>query len=214
MTDQTSHTATVLIVDDNVWMQRVLAKMLLSFSVTPRVVSNAYDAVGVAVNDQPDAIILDVVMPEIDGLQTLRLLKAMKPTSSIPVLVITAAGDADSMGVALRLGADGFIRKPFTRASLLERLQSVLKNVEIHRTDGPVADVEEFIVDSEPTAPAPAARATSDTRFSPPPRMSDSPVRMNDSTLLRPGGRMSLPQPPPRRNSSSSAPPLRPWEKE
>lgn len=214
MTDQTSHTATVLIVDDNVWMQRVLAKMLLSFSVTPRVVSNAYDAVGVAVNDQPDAIILDVVMPEIDGLQTLRLLKAMKPTRTIPVLVITAAGDADSMGVALRLGADGFIRKPFTRASLLERLQSVLKNVEIHRTDGPVVDVEEFIVDTEPTAPAPAARATSDTRFSPPPRMSDSPVRMSDSTLLRPGGRMSLPQPPPRGNSKPSAPPKSPWDKE
>jgi DNA-binding response OmpR family regulator len=195
-------------------MQRVLAKMLLSFSVTPRVVSNAYDAVGVAVNDQPDAIILDVVMPEIDGLQTLRLLKAMKPTRTIPVLVITAAGDADSMGVALRLGADGFIRKPFTRASLLERLQSVLKNVEIHRTDGPVVDVEEFIVDTEPTAPAPAARATSDTRFSPPPRMSDSPVRMSDSTLLRPGGRMSLPQPPPRKNSKPSAPPKSPWDKE
>ena len=170
MTDQTSHTATVLIVDDNVWMQRVLAKMLLSFSVTPRVVSNAYDAVGVAVNDQPDAIILDVVMPEIDGLQTLRLLKSMKPTRTIPVLVITAAGDSDSMGVALRLGADGFIRKPFTRASLLERLQSVLKNVEIHRADGPVADIGDFIVDTEPV-PAPAARATNDRRFSPPRRM-------------------------------------------
>jgi CheY-like chemotaxis protein len=213
VTDQTSHTATVLIVDDNVWMQRVLAKMLLSFSVTPRVVSNAYDAVGVAVNDQPDAIILDVVMPEIDGLQTLRLLKSMKPTRTIPVLVITAAGDSDSMGVALRLGADGFIRKPFTRASLLERLQSVLKNVEIHRADGPVADIGDFIVDTEPV-PAPAARATNDRRFSPPPRINDSPVRMSDSTLLRPGGRMPFPQPPPRKNSKPSAPPKSPWDKE
>lgn len=85
-------------------MQRVLAKTLLSFSITPNIASNAYNAIGSAVNDRPHAIILDVVMPEIDGLQTLRLLKSMHVTRDIPVLVVTAAGDADSMGIALRLG--------------------------------------------------------------------------------------------------------------
>ena len=210
MSEITSHIVSVLVVDDNVWMQRVLAKTLLSFSITPHLASNAYDAIGLAVNDRPQAIILDVVMPEIDGLQTLRILKSMNVTRKIPVLVITAASDADSMGVALRLGADGFIRKPFTRASIQEKLQSVLPEVDFQRHERPIADVDvmrdvhQDSIESKPVK--------HDARISPLTSHKDSPVRMNDSTLLRPSGRPTPPLNPPRRNLTT--PPPSPWDTE
>lgn len=212
MSEQSLHIASVLVVDDNVWMQRVLAKTLLSFSITPNIASNAYDAIGSAVNDRPHAIILDVVMPEIDGLQTLRLLKSMHVTRDIPVLVVTAAGDADSMGIALRLGADGFIRKPFTRASLQEKLQAVLPHVEFQRQEHPVSDIDLLREASHDTSSASAGMKHSgrDARISPAPHHKDSPVRMSDSSLVRPAGRPAPPHTPPRRNPS--APPPRPWD--
>ncbi|MFM8439409.1 MAG: PleD family two-component system response regulator [Candidatus Kapaibacterium sp.] len=214
MSEHPSHTASVLVVDDNVWMQRVLAKTLLSLSITPNLASNAYDAIGSAVNDNPHAIILDVVMPEIDGLQTLRILKSMNITRDIPVLVVTAAGDADSMGIALRLGADGFIRKPFTRASLQEKLHAVLPHLDFQRNERPPADID-LLRDaaSAATLPVPDARRTArDTRIAPVPQHKDSPVRMSDSSLLRPGGRPAPPHVPPRHNPPT--PPSHPWDRE
>ena len=210
MSEITSHIVSVLVVDDNVWMQRVLAKTLLSFSITPHLASNAYDAIGLAVNDRPQAIILDVVMPEIDGLQTLRILKSMNVTRDIPVLVITAAADADSMGVALRLGADGFIRKPFTRASIQEKLQSVLPEVDFQRHERPITDVEilrDAHQDRNESKPV-----KNDERISPLTSHKDSPVRMSDSTLLRPNGRPTPPLNPPRRNLTT--PPPSSWDME
>ena len=116
----------ILIVDDNTWMQRILAKILMSYGLRPVFASNAYDGVALAVADRPQAIILDIVMPEINGLQTLRLLKSIGCTSHIPVLVITAAPDPKTLGQAVALGAAGFIHKPFTRASIHDKLVRVL----------------------------------------------------------------------------------------
>ncbi len=118
--------APILIVDDNTWMQRILAKILMSYGLRPIFASNAYDGLGLAVEQRPLAVILDIVMPEINGLQTLRLLKSISTTSAIPVLIITAAPDPKTLGQAVALGAAGFIHKPFTRASIHDKLVRVL----------------------------------------------------------------------------------------
>ncbi len=126
MSQQSSEAAPILIVDDNSWMQRILAKILMSYGLKPSFASNAFDGIALAVEQQPQAIILDIVMPEINGLQTLRMLKGIKCTSHIPVLIITAAPDPKTLGQAVAAGAAGFIHKPFTRASIHDKLVRVL----------------------------------------------------------------------------------------
>lgn len=139
MSQQSPDTATILIVDDNTWMQRILAKILMSYGLKARFACNAFDGVALAVQDLPQAVILDVVMPEINGLQTLRLLKTIDCTKHIPVLVITAAPDPKTLSQALSLGAAGFIHKPFTRASIHDKLAQVL-----HKDLLPPSDHQEF----------------------------------------------------------------------
>ncbi|MCS7169944.1 MAG: response regulator, partial [Candidatus Kapabacteria bacterium] len=116
----------ILIVDDDIWMQRILSRIVESMGFEPIVATNGYEGVSLAVERRPAAIFLDIVMPDLSGHQTLKLLKQLKDTRSIPVLMITAMSDTENLGLAVKEGAAGFIRKPFTRSLILEKLQEVL----------------------------------------------------------------------------------------
>ncbi len=118
----------VLIVDDDVWMQRILSRIVESMGFEPIVAADGYEALALAIERKPAVIFLDIVMPDLSGHQTLKLLKRLKVTRSIPVLMITAMSDTENLGLAVKEGAAGFIRKPFTRALILEKLQEVLGN--------------------------------------------------------------------------------------
>ncbi|MEN3026581.1 MAG: response regulator [Chlorobiota bacterium] len=122
----------ILIVDDDIWMQRILSRIVESMGFEPIVASNGYDAVALALEHRPAVIFLDIIMPDLSGHQTLKLLKRLKATSAIPVLMITAMSDTENLGLAVKEGAVGFIRKPFTRALILEKLQEVLGNELVH----------------------------------------------------------------------------------
>ncbi|MBL7999172.1 MAG: response regulator [Candidatus Kapabacteria bacterium] len=123
-----SSARSILVVDDNVWMQRIIGKILTSYGVTPLLAANGYDAISLAVEYRPCAVILDIIMPDLSGHQTLKLLKTIHSTRDIPVLMITVASDAENLGMAIRSGAAGFIRKPFTRSTIYDKLVSVLGN--------------------------------------------------------------------------------------
>ena len=84
----------------------------------------------------PDLAILDVKMPHMDGLETLRRLRA---TSNLPVIFLTSKAEEIDELFGLKMGADDFVRKPFSRALLLERIKAVL------RRHGPVRDESEKI---------------------------------------------------------------------
>ncbi len=118
----------ILIVDDDIWTQRILARILESMGFEPLIANNGYEAIELALERKPAVIFLDIIMPELSGHQTLKLLKRLKTTRSIPVLMITALSDTENLGLAVKEGAAGFIRKPFTRALILEKLQELLGN--------------------------------------------------------------------------------------
>lgn len=115
-----------LIVDDDIWMQRILSKSLQSYGFKKTfLASNGFDAVALAVEHLPNLIILDIMMPDLSGLQTLKVLKAIKITRQIPVLMVSALSDAENLGLAVRNGSAGFISKPFTRATIYDKLVEV-----------------------------------------------------------------------------------------
>src|SRR5205823_9711273 len=75
----------------------------------------------------PDLVILDVMMPEMDGFETLR---EARKVSNVPVIMLTARGEEDDKIRGLRLGADDYVAKPFSQRELVTRIQAVLRRAE------------------------------------------------------------------------------------
>ncbi len=116
----------VLIIDDDVWMQRILSKTMQSYGFnTTYLASNGFDGIASAVEKIPTLIILDILMPELSGHLTLKIIKRIKTTAHIPVLMVSALSDVENLGLAVKSGTAGFISKPFTRATIYDKLLDV-----------------------------------------------------------------------------------------
>lgn len=89
---------------------------------------NGEDGIELAEKELPDAILLDVEMPGIDGYETCRRLKAKKITAHIPVIIFTGmAADTEGMSAAKDCGADELLGKPISKVALIEKIEAVLK---------------------------------------------------------------------------------------
>jgi len=113
----------VLIIDDDVWMQRILSKTLQSYGFKKTfLASNGFDGIAKSVEFRPNLIVLDILMPELSGHLTLKVIKSIKITKDIPVIMVSALSDVENLGRAVKSGTAGFISKPFTRATVYEKL--------------------------------------------------------------------------------------------
>lgn len=130
----------ILIVDDNTWMQRIVAKIVASYGWEPYTAGDGYDGIAQALEHKPDLVILDLVMPDLSGMQVLRLLKRLPQTADIPVLILSVATEAELLMEAMRYGVAGFIRKPFTRSTIYEKITAVLNTQDL---EPPVASAPE-----------------------------------------------------------------------
>lgn len=81
-------------------------------------------------NQPPDLILLDLMLPSMDGLEVCRSLKARPDTASIPVIMLTAKGEESDIVAGLELGADDYITKPFSPRILMARIKAVLRRAE------------------------------------------------------------------------------------
>jgi two-component system, OmpR family, phosphate regulon response regulator OmpR len=114
----------VLIVDDDTRLSAMLAEYLTGngFQV------HAAETAGAGIADlnrlSPDAVILDVMLPDMDGFETLRRIRT---NSNVPVLMLTAKGDETDRIVGLEIGADDYLPKPFNPRELLARLKAILR---------------------------------------------------------------------------------------
>ena len=119
--------ATVLVVDDDPVIQKLLQ---VNFELEGYKVITASDGIeGLerAKADLPDAIILDIMMPRMNGLEVARALKGSDDTRDIPVLLLSAKAQASDVAVGMEIGADDYVTKPFDPAELLERVGDLLK---------------------------------------------------------------------------------------
>lgn len=113
----------VLIIDDDVWMQRILSKTLASYGFKKSyLANNGFDGIAKTIEFRPDLVILDILMPELSGHLTLKVLKSIKSVKDIPVFMVSALSDVENLGKAVKSGTAGFISKPFTRATVYEKL--------------------------------------------------------------------------------------------
>jgi DNA-binding response OmpR family regulator len=124
----------VLILDDDEKLNALLAEYLGRFDFTVRAFVHPADALRALRDEGPDVVILDVMLPEVDGFAVCR---TIRQTSRVPIIMLTARGDVTDRVVGLELGADDYLSKPFEPRELVARIQAVLR-----RGAGAAADDE------------------------------------------------------------------------
>jgi len=117
----------VFVVDDNT-SNLLVADEFLSEQYDAYTLSSASFMFGLLNNVLPDLILLDLLMPDTSGFEALKQLKADVRYADIPVVIITSKNDAATEALCLEMGAVDFIRKPFSKSVLLDRIGSLLDN--------------------------------------------------------------------------------------
>ncbi len=117
----------ILIVEDDPTVSEVVARYLEREGFEVDTVADGYAAVDRAKARPPDAMVLDLMLPGLDGLEVFRRLRSFAPT---PVIMLTARGNEDDRVLGLELGADDYVSKPFSPRELTARVKSVLRRAE------------------------------------------------------------------------------------
>jgi two-component system, OmpR family, phosphate regulon response regulator PhoB len=121
------HRKTILVVDDEPDVTELIEYKLRQSGYTVRAVNDPLRAVGLARDLRPDVIVLDVMMPELDGIRLLRMLRADSLLKDTPVILLTARSSTEDRVKGFETGADDYVPKPFEPRELLLRIQALLR---------------------------------------------------------------------------------------
>ncbi len=114
----------ILVADDDAHIRDILRIALAQAGFEVTEVADGKEALREATRSEPDLIVLDIGMPEMDGLEVCR---ELRKTSQIPILFLTAQGDEIDRVVGLELGADDYVSKPFSPREVIARIRAILK---------------------------------------------------------------------------------------
>jgi DNA-binding response OmpR family regulator len=117
-------TKTIMVVDDETRLVSLVESYLVQEGYHVVSANNGWEALGIAQREKPDLIILDIMMPEMDGYEFMRRHRAEYAT---PIILLTARVDDDEKIIGLELGADDYVTKPFRPRELTSRVRAVLR---------------------------------------------------------------------------------------
>ncbi len=117
----------ILVVDDEVNITQILEFSLGAEGYQVVTAANGEEAVDKARKEQPDLIVLDIMMPRIDGYEACRILKSNPVTKNIPIVLLTAKGRDIDKRLGYEVGAEDYVIKPFSPNKLIERIQELLE---------------------------------------------------------------------------------------
>jgi DNA-binding response OmpR family regulator len=120
----------ILVVDDEPVLVETIAYNLEQAGYQVTTAADGSSALEAAHRETPDLIILDIMLPEMDGLEVCRQLRRESNTSTTPIMMLTAKGDEIDKVVGLEVGADDYVTKPFGRRELLARVRALLRRSE------------------------------------------------------------------------------------
>lgn len=117
----------ILLVDDEASIERVVSRMILDAGYEFSWAEDGFEALAVADREKPDLVIMDVMMPKMDGFATCRELRSRGV--DVPVIFLSAKGDIVDKGVGFRAGGDDYLTKPFDPRELLMHIEAQLRRV-------------------------------------------------------------------------------------
>jgi two-component system response regulator ResD len=141
----------VLVVDDEPTIAEVVARYLERAGYRTRIAGDGAQALEAAAQQRPDLVVLDLMLPRIDGLEVMRRLASLAlgyhDRDRIPVILLTAKGEESDRVIGLRLGADDYVVKPFSPAELVARVDAVLRRVDTAPSHEPAIELEDLTID-------------------------------------------------------------------
>ena len=120
----------VLVIDDDVLLVRLIEHNLSQIEVTVLKAYTGYDGLFMARDQQPDLVILDIVLPDIDGWE---ILQRIRQVSKVPIIMLTIKESEDDIVQALNHGADDYCTKPVGMAELSARVQAIFRRAELYQ---------------------------------------------------------------------------------
>jgi DNA-binding response OmpR family regulator len=121
---------TLLVIEDDPDIVEVVRYNLEREGFRVLVCSDGERGLSDAARTQPDLIVLDLMLPGLDGLEVCRRLRAQEPTRGIPLLMLTAKGEESDVVVGLEMGADDYLTKPFSPRELVARVRALLRRAQ------------------------------------------------------------------------------------
>ncbi len=126
MTDTSSSGFRILVIDDDPDLLILLEKMLRRIGLSPTTTDTGSSGLALLQEQTFDLLILDLMLPDIDGFDILRQLRANSHYDAMPVLILSALADPDTISKGLALGADGYLTKPYLPNTLTSRVKDLL----------------------------------------------------------------------------------------
>src|SRR5271156_5067286 len=125
----------ILIAEDSQTQAEKLSHCLNTRGYAVTVTQNGKEALAVAAQRKPSMVITDVVMPEMDGYTLCKELKSSPALKDVPVVLLTSLSRAQDIMKGLECGADSFVRKPYDDAYLIARVEYILSNLELRKSE-------------------------------------------------------------------------------
>jgi two-component system KDP operon response regulator KdpE len=136
--------ARVLVVDDEAQIVRALTVNLQALGYTVDSAGSGEDALRLAAANRPDAVILDLGLPKVDGVEVIRGLRGW---SQVPIIVLSVRAEEGEKIAALEAGADDYVTKPFGMGELVARLRAALRRSSVRDKQAPVIETAAFVID-------------------------------------------------------------------
>ncbi|MEM6621104.1 MAG: response regulator transcription factor [Pseudomonadota bacterium] len=138
----------ILVVDDDPHIREVVCFALDKAGMTTRAAPDGAAALGLTEAEPPDLIVLDINMPEMDGLE---LCRQLRRSSDVPILFLSSRDEEIDRVLGLELGADDYVTKPFSPRELVARINAILKRARSGPSDEPETKVKLGLLEVDPT---------------------------------------------------------------
>ena len=120
----------VLVVEDDPDIAQLVAHYLEKAGFSTELLTNGHDALSVIAARPPDVLVLDLMLPQVDGLEICRVVRGNASTAAIPIIMLTARAEESDRIVGLEIGADDYVAKPFSPNELVARIRALVRRAQ------------------------------------------------------------------------------------
>ncbi|WP_265446451.1 GGDEF domain-containing response regulator [Acetivibrio straminisolvens] len=132
----------ILIIDDTEFMTKLISDVLINEGYEVVTASNGRQGIEMVRIEKPDLVLLDVVMPDMDGFEVCKTLRDDEGNNLMPIIMLTAQDNEDDKLTGLELGADDYIIKPFNTRELVSRVRNTLRRIDRNRWANPLTGLQ------------------------------------------------------------------------